>query len=98
MDKSTKMPGYLLNTKLYLDLEPFASCQLAIIICFYPKPTNMKQLCLKKIQIMKDKINPYTGWLLKNLLRLYLVFLISWSDYIRSSKFFSLPPIIIGVL
>ena len=38
------------------------------------------------------------GWVLENLLRSDLVFLISWSDFIGSSKFLSLPPIIRGVL
>ena len=33
------------------------------------------------------------GWFLKNLLRPYLIFLISWSDCIRSLTFLCLPPI-----
>ena len=33
---------------------------------------------------------PHILWILKNLPRLYLTFLISWTDYIGPSKFLSL--------
>ena len=70
-------------------IEKLSEQRIIFILC---------HICIDQPQPKKLSEKRIKGWVLENLLRPYLVFFIYWPDCIGSSKFLSLPPIIMGVL